>query len=288
LEEKGIGRPSTFSSIIEKIQERGYVKKTNIKGKELDCKEYELENGNIKQIMIKREFGKEEKKLEIQPIGIKVMEFLDKFFNDIVKYEFTFQMEKELDEISNGTKIWYELCNTCHSKLDSLINNLNLSFSRDHSDTKMRENDLRENDLRENDLRENDSIHSAIKEKVNKNEFILGRWNDNDIILKKGKYGLYMICGEITKTLKNLGNRPIENIRLEDILPVLQEDSNIIRNISDNISIRKSSKGNDYVFFKMKNMKKPQFYSLEAFHSDYKNCDEYAIKHWLKENYDIF
>jgi len=278
LEEKGIGRPSTFSSIIEKIQERGYVKKTNIKGKELDCKEYELENGNIKQIMIKREFGKEEKKLEIQPIGIKVIEFLDKFFNDIVKYEFTFQMEKELDEISNGTKIWYELCNTCHSKLDSLINNLNLSFSRDHSDTKMRENDLREND----------SIHSAIKEKVNKNEFILGRWNENDIILKKGKFGLYMICGEITKTLKNLGNRPIENIRLEDILPVLQEDSNIIRNISDNISIRKSSKGNDYVFFKMKNMKKPQFYSLEAFHSDYKNCDEYAIKHWLKENYDIF
>jgi len=32
LEEKGIGRPSTFSSLIDKIQERGYVKKRRCKG----------------------------------------------------------------------------------------------------------------------------------------------------------------------------------------------------------------------------------------------------------------
>ena len=32
LEEQGIGRPSTFSSLIDKIQTRGYVKKTNVKG----------------------------------------------------------------------------------------------------------------------------------------------------------------------------------------------------------------------------------------------------------------
>ena len=282
LEEKGIGRPSTFSSIIEKIQERGYVKKTNIKGKEIDCKEYELENGKIKDVVIKREFGNESKKLEIQPIGIKVIEFLDKFFNDIVKYEFTFQMEKELDEISSGIKIWHELCETCNNKLNYLINNLNVSFSLDNPLTIMRE---KSESVTESRTRTNDSI---IKNQVNKNEFVLGVWNNNNIILKKGKYGLYMVCGEITKTLKNLGNRPIENIRLEDILPVLQEDSNIIRNISDNISIRKSSKGNDYIFFKMKTMKKPQFYSIEDFHSDYKTCDEYAIKHWIKENYDIF
>ena len=33
LEKKGIGRPSTFSSLVEKIQTRGYVKKTNIPSK---------------------------------------------------------------------------------------------------------------------------------------------------------------------------------------------------------------------------------------------------------------
>ena len=47
LEQKGIGRPSTFSSLIEKIQERGFVKKENIKGRKIDCIDFELENDEI-------------------------------------------------------------------------------------------------------------------------------------------------------------------------------------------------------------------------------------------------
>ena len=52
LEERGIGRPSTFSSLIEKIQERGYVKKEDVKGKELVCKDFELDNGEIVEIVV--------------------------------------------------------------------------------------------------------------------------------------------------------------------------------------------------------------------------------------------
>merc|ERR1711871_1489723 len=37
LEKKGIGRPSTFSSLISKIQDRGYVKKQNVEGKKVNC-----------------------------------------------------------------------------------------------------------------------------------------------------------------------------------------------------------------------------------------------------------
>ena len=44
LEQKGIGRPSTYSSLIDKIQERSYVKKENIKGKKIKCTDFELEN----------------------------------------------------------------------------------------------------------------------------------------------------------------------------------------------------------------------------------------------------
>ena len=55
LEEKGIGRPSTFSSLVDKIQERGYVKKEDVKGNELICKDYELENDekHIREKMIR-------------------------------------------------------------------------------------------------------------------------------------------------------------------------------------------------------------------------------------------
>jgi len=54
LEEKGIGRPSTFSSIVDKIQERGYVKKEDIKGKEVVCRDFELENGEMFEEHLKK------------------------------------------------------------------------------------------------------------------------------------------------------------------------------------------------------------------------------------------
>jgi DNA topoisomerase I len=40
LEKMGIGRPSTFSSLVDKIQERGYVKLQDIRGKSLECREF--------------------------------------------------------------------------------------------------------------------------------------------------------------------------------------------------------------------------------------------------------
>ena len=89
LEEKGIGRPSTFSSLVDKIQERGYVKKEDIKGKEVLCKDFELENGEIFELETKREFGNEKSKLVIQPLGTIVMEFLDKHFTSLFNYQYT-------------------------------------------------------------------------------------------------------------------------------------------------------------------------------------------------------
>ena len=43
LEDNGIGRPSTFSGIVDKIQSRGYVKLQDIEGREIPCKHFEIE-----------------------------------------------------------------------------------------------------------------------------------------------------------------------------------------------------------------------------------------------------
>ena len=59
LEQRGIGRPSTFSSLIDKIQERNYVKKDNIVGKKLEIMDYILENNVIEKIKGEKEFGNE-------------------------------------------------------------------------------------------------------------------------------------------------------------------------------------------------------------------------------------
>ena len=125
LEENGIGRPSTFSSIVEKIQERIYVKKQDVKGREILCKDYELdESKEIFEIETKREFGNEKGKLVIQPLGIIVIEFLIKKFDILFNYDFTRQMEDDLDKISKGEKIWHEVCKNYNENIDTFIENL--------------------------------------------------------------------------------------------------------------------------------------------------------------------
>jgi DNA topoisomerase-1 len=99
-----------------------------------------------------------------------------------------------------------------------------------------------------------------------------------------------MICGENKQTLKELGNRPIENIKLEEIQKYLEKESNIIRVINTDSSIRKGPKG-DYLFFKTPRMKKPKFYDIKSFKTelseDYKICDIDILKSWLSDKYDI-
>jgi DNA topoisomerase-1 len=119
LEECGIGRPSTFSMLVDKIQERGYVKKENIDGIKLECNDFELEEETITEKKTTREIGNEKNKLVIQQLGIIVMEFLDKYFNNIFNYDYTKLMENDLDKISKGEKEWPLLCHSCLQDIES-------------------------------------------------------------------------------------------------------------------------------------------------------------------------
>jgi len=114
LEKMGIGRPSTFSSLVDKIQERGYVKLQDVRGKSLECREFILaEDKKIESKTEVREIGGESRKLVIQPLGIIVIEFLLTHFAPLFEYDFTKDMENQLDEIATGGMIWHELCYKC-------------------------------------------------------------------------------------------------------------------------------------------------------------------------------
>ena len=311
LEEKGIGRPSTFAMLIDKIQERGYVKKEDVKGKELICTDFELENGEIFEIESKREFGNEKNKLVLQPIGVIVMEFLEKNFNDLFNYNYTKQMEDELDKISQGNKIWYELCKDCNDQISILINNLKdepkLEIKIDENNSYVigkygpviksksivdgKNNTIFNKVIKDIDIHKLENGEYKLEDVLDTNhirsEYNLGKYQGHDVILKKGKFGLYISWDKNSKTLKDLGNQPIESITFKDIEKYLDEGSNIIREISDNITIRKSAKG-EYIFYKSAKMKKPVFYNFNGFEEDYKRCDINVLKSWLKETHKIF
>ena len=100
LEELGIGRPSTYASIMTAIQSRGYVVKGESEGEEREVYELKLENNQITKESVKEKFGANKGKLLPTPIGELIAGFLVDNFKNIVDYKFTANIEKDLDLIA--------------------------------------------------------------------------------------------------------------------------------------------------------------------------------------------
>ena len=121
LEKYQIGRPSTFSSLIDKIQQRKYVLKQDISFPPYECIEYEMVENNIKENIVKKERNKEKNKLQIQPIGEIIIKCLMEDFSLLFDYEYTKIMEGRLDEITTGNISLKEVCNECYKNIQNNI-----------------------------------------------------------------------------------------------------------------------------------------------------------------------
>nr|WP_321406111.1 type I DNA topoisomerase [uncultured Carboxylicivirga sp.] len=126
LEELGIGRPSTYAPTISTIQNRGYVEKEDREGKERIFKYLKVVPGSEVEVSDKSEItGAERSKLFPTDIGMVVNDFLVKYFEDIVSFDFTAQVEKEFDEIALGNLSWNksidEFYKPFHQKVEETI-----------------------------------------------------------------------------------------------------------------------------------------------------------------------
>ena len=130
---------------------------------------------------------------------------------------------------------------------------------------------------------------SDIIKVTEKNTNIFDTIDGKDVIIKKGKYGLYALYGDKNVSLKQFGNRPIENINKEEIRNLLnnnQSNLGVARTLTDDISIRNGKTGH-YIFYKKKTSKKPQFFKLNGFTEDVIRCDKSIILDWIQQNYQI-
>mgnify|MGYP000420099048 CR=1 FL=1 len=108
LEELGIGRPSTYAPTISRIMEegRGYVEKVTRDGVERKFAVLTLKNDKIDKKEDKEITGAIKSQLVPTDMGITVSEFLDEHFQEIMNYQFTADIEKQFDDISNGNRQW--------------------------------------------------------------------------------------------------------------------------------------------------------------------------------------
>ncbi|TFB23222.1 type I DNA topoisomerase [Filobacillus milosensis] len=90
LEEKGIGRPSTYAPTLDTIQRRGYVALDN------------------------RRFIPTE-------LGEIVINLIKEYFPEIINVEFTVKMENDLDDVEEGSKQWREIINTFYEDFEKRL-----------------------------------------------------------------------------------------------------------------------------------------------------------------------
>ncbi len=106
MEEMGIGRPSTYAPTISTIQDRQYVEKADLEGKQRPVKQFTLQNGQISEEDTTETYGADRNKLLPTSIGMLVTDFLVKHFPAVVDYDFTKKVEEEFDDIEDGKQTW--------------------------------------------------------------------------------------------------------------------------------------------------------------------------------------
>jgi len=125
LEELGIGRPSTYAPTISTIQNRGYVVKEEREGKQRIFRQLTLKGDQIIKEDKTENTGAEKGKLFPTDIGSVVNDFLVQYFQEIVDFNFTANVEKQFDEIAQGMKEWTDMIRSFytpfHKEVESTI-----------------------------------------------------------------------------------------------------------------------------------------------------------------------
>ena len=306
LERLSIGRPSTYSMLVDVIQQRGYVKKQDVDGIIANYTEFRVEKGSrqVTETSAQKEFGKEKGKLVIQPAGIMAIEFLLKYFDEFFSYDYTSKMEDRLDIIAKGGEQWNYICRDTYKMLKELITPVS-EISKKHY--KLDENhevifsangpvikytnsgvgattadaEVKFKPVKKDiviDVIKLDRGEYKLDDLVELQNDYLGMYEDQPMYIKNGRFGLYVEWGDRKESIKNIGIA-IDKITLADVDKYLNapnaavaNNKNVLRVVSPELSVRKGKYG-PYIFYKTSEMTEPKFVRLtKEFRAGYMTC----------------
>jgi len=124
MEELGIGRPSTYATIIETIQSRHYVERGNVQGKKHGFNVLTLKNGKITDKQKTETVGADSGKLLPTDLGRATNEYLVHEFPHILSYDFTAKAEQDFDRIAEGKAKWNKVVDNFYHPFHEAIANV--------------------------------------------------------------------------------------------------------------------------------------------------------------------
>jgi len=121
LEELGIGRPSTYATIIDTIQTRGYVIRGEGEGRERDVIVLSLNKNQVNREVVQEKTGADRGKLVPTPAGELIADFLGDHFEQVVDYDFTADVEEKFDRIASNKMARNDMLNEFYTPFHKLI-----------------------------------------------------------------------------------------------------------------------------------------------------------------------
>ncbi len=124
MEELGIGRPSTYATIIETIQKVKYVEKGSVAGQKRDTAILTLKNGIVTEKQKSELYGAESQRFLPTDLGYITNDFLVAHFPSILSYDFTAHEEEQFDKIAVGRADWQETVDKFYKTLQPLLSSI--------------------------------------------------------------------------------------------------------------------------------------------------------------------
>jgi DNA topoisomerase-1 len=317
-----IGRPSTYASIIAKIQEKGYVKVQDNEGISKECITL-LWDGKSDEIVENKKIiklGQDKSKLTPTDMGKRVNTFLVANFPNIMDYKFTSNMETNLDKIAEGEIIWNDLLKNfcdkfnpvCEELLNKEINiqddNLRILGNHPEKNHEISATIGKYGAMVRMKTGKTKYIYAPIKspltlEKITLEDALklfeypkeLGKYKKNKVELCKGKYGLYIKYMDKNYSLnkdketQEGGDKEDKeeideaNITLEEVIKIIDEKNKDVIWQKNNMLIKEGQYGK-YLMIKNKiPNKKPMFVSIPD-DFDITNISDKSINELIENN----
>jgi DNA topoisomerase I len=228
LESSGIGRPSTYASIIATILNRKYTVVETIPEKQIEIDTTILNDKNkIVEKKEKKKISPQKNRILLTDLGKIVLEYLLKHFSTIINVEFTSLIEQDLDKVAEGSMEWTDVVrkvyNSFYKEVEIQMKNITPRLQNKKSD-----------------------------------DISLGKYKNNEVLVKNGRYGPYLNYNGKNINLKYiLQKKEIKSLTINDVKNVIDYPMNLGKHDKKEVTIHIGPYGK-YMKYNGKNIKIPQ------------------------------